>query len=110
MPRNEPLWGLILGAGLLAAALAPRAPAPTPDHAPRTVASLAAGTARELRAVPGLGERRALALVDARWRRSGVDPPLLLGDVAGVGPVSEAQVALWLALAAAVSGPPTRPR
>jgi hypothetical protein len=53
--------------------------------------------------VPGLGERRALALVDARWARSRDDPPLYLGDVPGVGPVSETQVALWLA-AAGVAG------
>jgi hypothetical protein len=110
MARREPVWGLILGGGLLAAALAPRAPPEAREVPPQASTSLATGTARELRAVPGLGERRALALVDARWRRSGADPPLFLGDIAGVGPASEVQVALWLALATAGAVQPSRRR
>jgi len=94
--ERDPLWATGLGLGILAAALVP---ARTPDPpAPRPGApDLAHASARELRAVPGLGERRALALVDARWRRGPGDPPLFLGDVPGIGPASEAAVAGWLA-------------
>jgi hypothetical protein len=99
--ERTPRWTLLLAGLVLISALRPRsAPAPVQAAAPPT---LAAGTVRELRRVPGLGDRRALALVDARWSRARGDPPLYLGDVAGVGPVSEAQVALWLAAAGAAS-------
>lgn len=102
--QRHPLWILALAGLLLSSALRPRAPpASTLPEASARPAALHAGAARELRRVPGLGERRALALVDARWDRSRADPPLLLGDVPGVGPVSEALVALWLAAAGAAS-------
>lgn len=104
MSDREPVWGLALAGVLLAGALAPRATPRGPDRA-ALPPSLATATARELRAVPGLGERRALALVDARWKRPAGAPPLLLGDVPGVGPVSEGQVALWLSLARAAVAP-----
>ena len=96
---GEPSWALGLALGLLAAGLAGRGEGRRdgPGAAPGGVPDLARGTARELRGVPGLGERRALALVDARWRRGPGDPPLLLGDVPGVGPAGEAAVAAWLA-------------
>jgi len=98
---RPPLWTLALAGLLLASALRPRAP-PVPAE-PVRPPTLSAGTACELRRVPGLGERRALALVDARWGRARADPPLYLGDVPGVGPGSETQVALWLAAAGAAS-------
>ena len=98
------MWTFALAGLVLASALRPRAPpGPPASEDLARPASLDVGLARELRRVPGLGERRALALVDARWGRSRADPPLFLGDVPGVGPVSEARVALWLAAAGAAS-------
>lgn len=98
MGERDPTWALGLGLGLLAAALVPaERPRRDPPAAQPPAPDLTHASARELRRVPGLGERRALALVDARWRRGPEDPPLLLGDVPGIGPASEAAVAAWLA-------------
>lgn len=101
--RDAP-WAQGLAGAVLVAALLPRGPASAPAvQAPAP--ALESAAPRELRGVPGLGERRALALVDARWRRGRADPPLFLGDVVGVGPVSEEQVARWLAALGASSAP-----
>jgi hypothetical protein len=94
--QRIPLWSVALAGGLLACALresrraAPQPPAPAAQrlHA----GSLSHLAARELRALPGLGERRALALVDARWERAPGDPPLFLGDLPGIGGVVESAV------------------
>ena len=64
------------------------APPAQPLH-PR---ALGQRSARELRMLPGLGEKRALAVVDARWERAPGDPPLFLGDLAGIGGVVESAV------------------
>ena len=98
-PQAWPLWALVL-AGALAGATwrAPRPPARAPAvRHPPAPDLLERGAARELRALPGLGERRALELVEARWRRAPGDPPLHLRDLPGVGPALEAAVrsALW---------------
>jgi len=94
--RPIPLWALALAGWMLAAALRERSTVTEREPAPpvRLVHPGALGhlSARELRALPGLGEKRALALVDARWERSPGDPPLLLGDLAGIGGVVESAV------------------
>lgn len=94
--QRIPLWSIALAGGMLACALrearrsSEQASVPVP---PRLDAgSLSHLSARELRALPGLGERRSLALVDARWQRAPGDPPLLLGDLPGIGNVVESAV------------------
>jgi len=92
--RTAPLWALVLAGAVGARAglglLATVAP-PPPDEAPVDPAEvLRHGPARALRTLPGLGEGRARALVEARWRRAPADPPLLLRDLPGIGPAVEA--------------------
>ena len=94
--QRIPLWSLALAGWIVAAAVRERAaareretgPRPEPLH-PRALSQL---SARELRVLPGLGEKRSLALVDARWERAPGDPPLFLGDLAGIGGVVESAV------------------
>lgn len=102
---------------------APNAPKASLDAAPTVAASSAAAlpaplrlapdpataSPRELRALPGIGEARAIAIADARWRL----PPgrsLGLGDITGIGPVTESRVRALLdharLRAGASSGPP----
>ena len=103
-PSPAPAWAFLLAGALLASWLAPRAAPGVQRPAAREV-RLEDATVRELRTVPGLGETRALALVEARWRRAHGDPPLFLRDVPGVGPVSAETARAWLAGPAARSAP-----
>ena len=64
------------------AAPAPRAPA----------TELESMSPRELRRLPGLGEVRALALANDRWRRRGSGEPLRLETLPGIGPVTALRV------------------
>lgn len=99
--RAPPLWALALIValgtgqlvGLLAGHLGRLPAAPSAGRAP---IALGHASARELRRLPGIGETRALALVEARWRRGPGDPPLLLRDVDGIGPELERRVRTWL--------------
>ena len=94
--QRIPLWSLALAGGILVCAQreARRAAqqAPATNFQQLHAGSLSHLSARELRALPGLGERRSLALVDARWRRAPGDPPLFLGDLPGIGGVVESAV------------------
>jgi len=54
-------------------------------------------SARELRVLPGIGARRALSIVAARWRHDGSRTPFTWKDVPGVGPRTERKVQDWLA-------------
>jgi hypothetical protein len=98
--RPLPLWSLVLAGAV--AARAGRVLATTPTHplgraqAPPPQV-LERGPARDLRALPGIGDGRARALVEARWRRGPQDPPLLLRDLPGLGPAVEAAVRAFLA-------------
>jgi hypothetical protein len=91
-----PFWSLALAGWMLAAALreAREAASSARDSSTPLLDQDALGhlSARELRALPGLGDKRSLALVDARWERAPGDPPLLLGDLAGIGGVVESAV------------------
>jgi hypothetical protein len=102
------LWSLVLAGWIAAAAVREStevkeretAPQAQPLH-PRALSQL---SARELRVLPGLGEKRSLALVDARWERAPGDPPLLLGDLAGIGGVVESAVRSALASGSMMGG------
>jgi hypothetical protein len=50
---------------------------------------LATASPRELRRLPGIGPRRALAIADLRWERG---PGFALQDVNGIGPRIEAGI------------------
>src|SRR5688572_6693500 len=93
---STPGWALALVGALAASWLEDGRGEPAAAPRAATAFALERANARELRAVPGLGETRALALIEARWERGPDDPPLLLGDVAGVGPAIEAAVRAWL--------------
>src|SRR5688572_31476014 len=94
--QRFPLWSIALAGWLLASVwrasgdeVQSAGAVESPTLGPRALGHL---SARELRALPGLGERRSLALVDARWARAPGDPPLYFGDLAGIGGVVESAV------------------
>ena len=94
--------------GVLVVASASRAERPPPEllraaaAARTTAATLDPGRmgARELRRLPGVGERLSLAILRAR-RALPSGAPLILDDVGGIGPKTVARVDAWLAEEAA---------
>jgi hypothetical protein len=92
--HESPAWGWSL-AGFLAVALALEA-RPSPERPPPPAAGLLEPraearleiedmSARELRRLPGVGEKRALAIAQERWRLRGSGRALVLEDVPGIG-------------------------
>lgn len=62
---------------------------------------------RDLRRLPGIGRRRALAIVTRRWERPG-EGAGRLSDIPGIGEITEAKVRAWeraRGVAAGVQGP-----
>lgn len=55
---------------------------------------------RELRGIPGVGDRRAVDLARARWLHDPARGPFRPSDVPGIGPRTERAVAAWLAVSA----------
>ena len=53
--------------------------------------------ARELRAIPGIGQQRALGIVRARWEAERAGQPFELEQVSGIGPAIAWQVSTWTA-------------
>ncbi len=98
--QPTPLWMLLVAGFLIGGALdshGRRSELTETASAPPTERlDLSSLTARELRRLPGIGARIALALVEARWEHAPGDPPLLLGDVLGIGPSVEGRVRAWL--------------
>jgi hypothetical protein len=106
--QRIPLWSLVLAGWIVASAARESAAvkeretsSPARPLHPRALGQL---SARELRVLPGLGEKRALAVVDARWERAPGDPPLYLGDLAGIGGVVESAVRSVLLAQGALAG------
>jgi hypothetical protein len=101
--RAEPAWVLFCIGWLAADAGVERwrahslertRAAEVPDApAPRDLSAL---SPRELRRLPSIGEGRAIAIARARWEHSGRPGPVMLDDVAGIGPATEARVRAWL--------------
>ena len=58
---------------------------------------LSTWTARELRGLPGIGPKRAVAIAQARWSRDRAVGPLPLEDIVGIGPRTVAGIAAELA-------------
>jgi competence ComEA-like helix-hairpin-helix protein len=84
---------LALGVALAGSALAPGARAATPSGVP--AAALApspidvnTATVSELTALPGIGEKRARAIVEAREQRGGFKTVDELVEVRGIGPAN----------------------
>ena len=108
-PFQAALLVVALGLGLLADALgggggadlgsfplglAPRASAsrgvggsPGPPPSPEGLGP------RELRHLPGIGERRARQIVEERWRRAGHFPLARWHELRGIGPLTQPAVA-----------------
>ena len=63
---------------------------------------LSTATVRELRRLPSIGNRRAVQVTRARWEHDLNDGTLSLGDLPGIGPVTEERVKRTLE-------PPRRP-
>lgn len=113
--RRDDAWALLLVGALAADALwldtlartdrtavrsSPEHGATGRDRAEVGVPDPASASPRELRALPGIGETRAIAIADARWRL----PPghsKTLSDLPGIGPVTEQRVRALLDHAAA---------
>jgi hypothetical protein len=112
--RRVPLWAWVV-LGWLAGQLA-RAAARGPVHAnaaalafvraaqaregpaleeARSARSLDHVCVRELRALPGIDETRALDIARARWERDWNAGPLRLSAIRGIGPTTETAVAAW---------------
>lgn len=53
--------------------------------------------ARELRAIPGIGQQRALGIVRARWEAEREGLPFELEQVSGIGPAIAWQISAWTA-------------
>ena len=101
-PR-EPAWAWLL-AGLLAALTWREARAPPPPDLPEGAEERwalepdpARMAPRELRRLPGLGERRAIAAAQARFAHEPAAGRLEWSDVPGIGEETAAKVAAWLA-------------
>jgi len=107
--RAEPLWAWAVVGWLAVQTVLARLDVLAPGPAARDVAapsaSLAEMAPRDLRRLPGIGERRAVDVARARWEfdgGSGPVPapqrdPLRLHDVRGIGPVTAERARLWLA-------------
>jgi len=112
--RRTPLWAWVV-LGWLAGQLA-RSAARGPRHAneaalaflsaareregagleaARRARSLDALCARELRALPGIDETRALDIARLRWERDWSAGPLRLSAIHGIGDATELAVAAW---------------
>ena len=52
---------------------------------------------RDLRILPGVGERRALAVLERRRAARPADGPLWWSDVHGIGEATEARIRAWIA-------------
>lgn len=112
--RRVPLWAWVV-LGWLAGQLA-RAAARGPVHAnaaalafvraarerdgpalegARRARSLDQVCVRELRALPGIDETRALDIARVRWERDWNAGPLRLSAIRGIGPTTETAVAAW---------------
>jgi hypothetical protein len=118
---DVPAWLLVLAGWLTAdAALALRTGAEPFRIAPGVPGGtagvrdasgfLASASPRELRQLPGLGERRATASARERWRRGHAAGPPPLEDIAGIGPTIAARVARALAERARAEPPGVRAR
>ena len=115
-PQREPAWAWLL-AGLTAAlawreARAAEPPALSPGALRRWELELdpARMAPRELRRLPGLGERRAVAAAEARFAHDPAAGPLRWTDVPGIGETTAARIAAWLAdqgLEGAALAPPS---
>ncbi len=101
-PPPEPAWAWLL-AGLCASlawheARAPEPPPLPPDALRRWEldADPARMSPRELRRLPGLGERRAVAAAQARFEHDPAQGPLPWTAVPGIGETTAGKVAAWL--------------
>lgn len=82
-------------AGAHATGLAPRASAAArgPGASPARPALPEGLGPRELRHLPGIGERRAQDIADERWLRAGHFPVARWHELRGIGPLTQAAVA-----------------
>jgi competence protein ComEA len=84
------LAALALGAVLAGAVVAPAAHAAANDGRPSAASSVNVNTAtvEELTALPGIGEKRAQAIVEARKQKGGFKSVDELEEVKGIGPAN----------------------
>ena len=99
---TEPTWAWIL-AGVMAGLLWHETRPPDPPRVSaeererwRSDLDPARMPPRELRRLPGIGERRAIDVSRARWEHDPRDGPLAWSDIHGIGEKTEAGVVEWL--------------
>jgi MYXO-CTERM domain-containing protein len=67
-------------------------------------------TVRDLRRLPGVGERRATAAAQARWTHDPAAGALAWIDVTGIGEITAAGIGAWLAERGLPASTPLMPR
>ncbi len=99
---RQPVWAWLV-AGILGGSLvarnqerAPRVPPACASELSATALDLEQAGVRALRRLPAIGDRRANAIVRARWEHDPADGPLLLDGVRGIGDVTRDGVAAAL--------------
>ncbi|MFT5284167.1 MAG: hypothetical protein ACI8TQ_000323 [Planctomycetota bacterium] len=82
----------------------------SPQASPRALSelttrppNLVTSSARELRRLPAIGKHRAVQVTRARWEHDAESGALLLGDLPGIGPITESRVQAALDRSSAAS-------
>lgn len=103
---RKTLVALALGAVLAGALGAPRASA-APDARPATAmaaVNVNTATAEELTALPGIGEKRAQAILETRKEKGGFKSVDELMEVKGIGPANLEKLRPYLRVSSDATG------
>jgi competence protein ComEA len=104
---NRKAWvALAIGIALLGGAAARAADASGSNGAKAAAVNVNTATLQELEALPGIGEARAQAILDARKKRGGFKSVDELVDVRGIGPKNLEKLRPYLHVSGKSNGMP----